>query len=113
MELHLTSQATTPSIARADPNSWYPPPQALNTADAGDAAVADGGDAAVADGGDGGRNGSDVGDSSLQSEAKRRAAATDPWPHSGWKFLPDMCQSFQGYGCVNLFLKGEGVETLK
>lgn len=19
----------------------------------------------------------------------------DPWPHSGWKFLPDMCQSFQ------------------
>ena len=24
------------------------------------------------------------------------AERLDPWPHSGWKFLPDMCQSFQG-----------------
>ena len=27
--------------------------------------------------------------------APEDAEATDPWPHSGWKFLPDMCQSFQ------------------
>ena len=27
--------------------------------------------------------------------APEDAETTDPWPHSGWKFLPDMCQSFQ------------------
>ena len=25
----------------------------------------------------------------------RESTTTDPWPHSGWNFLPDMCQSFQ------------------
>jgi hypothetical protein len=25
----------------------------------------------------------------------RSSSDPDPWPHSGWKFLPDMCQSYQ------------------
>lgn len=42
-------EATSPSIVRDKPETWYP-------------------------------NSSD---------------SSDPWPHSGWKFLPDMCQSYQ------------------
>ncbi len=28
-------------------------------------------------------------------DASNAIAEEDPWPHSGWGFLPDMCQSFQ------------------
>eukprot|EP00571_Detonula_confervacea_P002159 CAMPEP_0172328770 /NCGR_PEP_ID=MMETSP1058-20130122/60520_1 /TAXON_ID=83371 /ORGANISM="Detonula confervacea, Strain CCMP 353" /LENGTH=410 /DNA_ID=CAMNT_0013045899 /DNA_START=1905 /DNA_END=3138 /DNA_ORIENTATION=- len=30
-----------------------------------------------------------------QCKEAASTSAVDPWPHSGWKFLPDMCQSFQ------------------
>ena len=42
-------EATSPSISRDKPESWYP----------------------------------------------STPHDPDPWPHSGWKFLPDMCQSYQ------------------
>ncbi|KAL7544005.1 hypothetical protein ACHAXR_013412 [Thalassiosira sp. AJA248-18] len=60
-------EATSPGVCRNDPNSWYPEPKTSIISDEKDATTS----------------------------TTPAAAQDDPWPHSGWHFLPDMCQSFQ------------------
>ena len=70
-------QATSPGVCRDDPNSWYPAP--VSSSDDGTDATAT----------------TSATNTNSTSDANNIDIAEDPWPHSGWGFLPDMCQSFQ------------------
>lgn len=61
-------EATSPSVSRDRPQTWYPPAP---------------------------YDDDDAGFSENNSSSSTAKIQDDPWPHSGWKFLPDMCQSYQ------------------
>ena len=63
-------EATSPGVSRDDPNSWYPPPIIDDSTTQHD-------------------------ETTDNNTTSNHLYDNDPWPHSGWGFLPDMSQSFQ------------------